>query len=295
VSHGDLVTNRAAGVEQRKQAGFTSTADFADLKFNGMKNSPDNEKVSPLKEKPLRLPGQSGDEMLDKKRDKLDEYFLMVMAAFAIAFWEWWHHWLKVPPQPWPATVLLIIVILLAVKKTYQYRTEAKNIKQGRDGERIVAEQLEKLRVHGYRILHDLVAGNFNVDHVIVGPAGIFAVETKTPSKVGRGNRIEFDGEHIFINGKRFAPNPIQQAEANAKWIYGILKSSAGKSFWVTPIVTFPDWSVLVKKRESDLLVLNHKQIEGALTNRKTTLNDEEVSMATFHLERFVRSGQKKN
>jgi hypothetical protein len=172
----------------------------------------------------------------------------------------------------------------------WRLKSRPRLLKQGRDGERIVAEQLEKLRVHGYRVLHDLIAGDFNVDHVLIGPAGVFAVETKTPSKRGKGNSIEFDGENLLINGRPFAPNPVNQAQGNAAWLHGILKSSTSKSFWVTPIVTFPDWSIVRRTNEKEILVLNHKEIEMAVTNRKAVLTDEEISMASFHLERFVRS-----
>jgi hypothetical protein len=256
-----------------------------------MRSSQDNERKSPLKEKPLRVPGQSGDEMLDEKRDRLDEYVGMTIAFLVIAFWEWWHSWFKVPPQPWPATALVVIVILMTLRKAFQYKKEAKQIKQGRDGERIVAEQLEKLRAHGYRALHDLAGGDFNVDHVLIGPAGVFVIETKTPSKVGRNNQIQFDGCTIFMRGQPYPENPVKQAKGNAVWLNEVLKNSTGKSLWVMPIVVFPDWDVRSAK-VNDILVLSHKEIESGVTSRPKKLTDDEISMATFHLERFVRSSK---
>mgnify|MGYP000447730379 CR=1 FL=1 len=43
-----------------------------------------------------------------------------------------------------------------------------------------VAEALAPLTVDGCRIFHDVPAAAFNLDHVIVGPTGVFALETKT-------------------------------------------------------------------------------------------------------------------
>jgi hypothetical protein len=50
-------------------------------------------------------------------------------------------------------------------------------------GERAVGQFLEeKLRPLGYHILNDLPGDGFNLDHVIIGPTGIYCVETKTRS-----------------------------------------------------------------------------------------------------------------
>jgi hypothetical protein len=192
--------------------------------------------------------------------------------------------------QPWVTTVFAVIAVIVTVRKIWRTKRENKLRRQGRDGERIVAEQLEKLRAHGYRVLHDIVAGSFNLDHVVIGSAGIFVVETKTPSKSGRGNQIRFDGETVFINDRPFKSNPIAQAKGNARWLHEFLKDSTGKKLWVTPAILFPDWSVIRETKDADILVLNHKQFEFAVTNRPAVLTQEEISMAAFHLERFVRS-----
>ena len=42
---------------------------------------------------------------------------------------------------------------------------------------------LEDLRAQGYAVFHDIPGDGFNVDHALIGPAGIFAIETKTRAK----------------------------------------------------------------------------------------------------------------
>src|SRR5690606_17037137 len=65
-------------------------------------------------------------------------------------------------------------------------------------GEQSVAEQLQSLWTDGYRIFHDVPGdGEWNVDHVVVGPAGVFAIETKARTK-RPGNRGERDYEAVF-------------------------------------------------------------------------------------------------
>jgi hypothetical protein len=43
-----------------------------------------------------------------------------------------------------------------------------------KDGEKAVGEFLERFREKGYRIFHDIVGGDFNIDHVLIGPSGIY-------------------------------------------------------------------------------------------------------------------------
>ncbi len=45
--------------------------------------------------------------------------------------------------------------------------------------EQEVGRVLDGLRNEGFRALHDLDIGRGNVDHVVVGPTGVFTIETK--------------------------------------------------------------------------------------------------------------------
>ena len=55
--------------------------------------------------------------------------------------------------------------------------------KLGYQGERYVAEELNRLMAFGYQAFHDVPFDNGNMDHVLVGPTGVFVIETKTPRK----------------------------------------------------------------------------------------------------------------
>lgn len=51
---------------------------------------------------------------------------------------------------------------------------------RGAAGEEVVGKALEGLRECGWFALHDVELGRGNIDHVLVGPAGIFTIETKS-------------------------------------------------------------------------------------------------------------------
>ncbi len=60
---------------------------------------------------------------------------------------------------------------------------------RGAQGEEHVGGLLNELANPGWRVLHDASLGHGNVDHILIGPAGVFTIETKShpgPIRVGR-------------------------------------------------------------------------------------------------------------
>ena len=60
---------------------------------------------------------------------------------------------------------------------------------RGAAGEEQVGGLLDELADTRWRVIHDVTLGRGNVDHILIGPAGIFTVETKShpgPIRVGR-------------------------------------------------------------------------------------------------------------
>lgn len=49
--------------------------------------------------------------------------------------------------------------------------------------ETAVGQELNQLMLKGYHVYHDFPAEKFNIDHIVVGPAGIFAIETEARTK----------------------------------------------------------------------------------------------------------------
>ncbi len=94
-------------------------------------------------------------------------------------------------------------------------------------GERMTAEELSPLREQGWRIFHDVPAESgkreFNIDHVAIGPGGIFSIETKMRRK-GHARPGRKDHE-LFYDGKlldwAWAEDGygLKQAASNALWL----------------------------------------------------------------------------
>src|SRR3982075_2443997 len=60
---------------------------------------------------------------------------------------------------------------------------------RGASGEEHVGRLLDELEDSGWEVIHDASLGRGNVDHILIGPAGVFTVETKShpgPVQVSR-------------------------------------------------------------------------------------------------------------
>jgi hypothetical protein len=149
---------------------------------------------------------------------------------------------------------------------------------------------LEGFRQKGYKIFHDVAGEKFNVDHVLIGPTGIYAIETKTMSiPNGRKATVEYDGEKVTVAG--FSPDrdPIVQAKAQSLWLRDLVEDSTGKSFGVRPVVLYPGWYVNKQPKNAEVWVLNPKALPSFLEHDRTMMSPEDVHLVSYHLSRYVR------
>lgn len=133
------------------------------------------------------------------------------------------------------------------------------------------------------------MAGDFNVDHVIIAPNGIFAVETKTWRKPAKGE-VVFDGEKVTLTGQQPNPEPIQQVRANSKWLHDELRAGTGRVYRVTPVVVFPGWYVTNTKETTDVWVLNPKQLPWKIAQESRVLGQKDMQSIVYFLSRYIRN-----
>ena len=251
---------------------------------------------SPIKDKPLRHPAQSlEEEWRDLWDDKIQTPLLVALTFAVTAALEWWRFYAKMPPSPVPFSLAAAGAVSLAVWRVWRLKPRMKALRQGIQGEKAVGQFLERLRADGYQVFHDIVGPGFNVDHVLIGRAGVFTIETKTWSKPAKG-----DARITFANGRLRAGNhepdrdPLTQARAQATWLRNVLAESTGKQFSVMPVIAFPGWFVeQPTQRLPDIWVLEPKALPAFLEQEPLRLAPPDVKLAGFHLSRFIRSAER--
>jgi hypothetical protein len=246
---------------------------------------------SPLKGRPLHNPGQSLDEQI---RDTVGDYILWpVLVALFWGFWavmEWVRYFRPYPPNPQVFMGIAVFATMFAAYRLIKGWPRLQALRLGRDGEEVVGQFLEALRERGYRVFHDVVGDGFNVDHILIGPAGVFTVETKTHSKPGGDARIVFDGETIRLDSLEPDRDPLIQAKAQAGWLRALLSESTGRKFEVRSVIVYPGWFVEnTGPKQRSVWVVNPKALPTFLDHEPNALTPEDVKLASFHLSRFIR------
>lgn len=253
-------------------------------------------KRSPLKQPPPRQAGESvqalmDDFMLDRVFRWL--YFPIAFGACSIMFWVSYITGTSIKTIAWTMTALCIVTTPIAYYKIRSAMVAYKKMRQGRDGERVVGAMLEDLRRDGYRVLHDVPnakKSSFNIDHVVIGPGGVFSIETKTFSKVGtRDEKIHYDCEELVIPGigrGAAVEDVIHQARAGADFIRKLLTESTGHKIQVQPIVVFPGWYVI--ESSNPVWVINDKRIFTRIGQAPQRLKREDIALYTQRIRLHI-------
>jgi hypothetical protein len=235
-----------------------------------------------------RLPGQSLREEWDRLVNDNLPFLLFVPAMFWLV---WFTQALPVakniPPVFWLA--LAITITGMAAIAYLRLIPKARRLVRGERGELQVAEVLDDLRGAGYRVFHDLVRDGFNIDHVAVGPAGVFVIETKFRS--GRGEITFRNGEGLFVDGVPEEKDSLKQAVANAAEVRRMIKEDCKVDEWVSAVLVFVgEWRIRNKWQTTNARVVTADKLVTYIVDQQPRLTRQEIELIASHLERSAKS-----
>ncbi len=246
----------------------------------------------PPVEGPLRrLPGQS----LRDERDRLlndqgSEYLILAIGSCFLAVWEWLRRWFPSLFTPQLMTASAVIMTGYCAFRLLRVRREIRNLNQAEKGERRVSEVLRTLRDKDYVTFDDLLLGNVNIDHVVVGPGGIFALETKAYSIFGSGVAgIAADGL-LYLSTKPALGDPMKQARRSGALVSAEVKRWMQRELWVAPVLVLPGWRIDPPKTETKIVVTNEETLTEFFRSRERVLSNEQIREICSHLDRSARS-----
>lgn len=185
--------------------------------------------------------------------------FVGVFAAgFSLATWCF-----RSPGVGAVAFVLSLVAIGIALLKGLRH---VERFFKGAKGEERVAGVLMSLP-DTYHVFNDFVAGRTHVDHVVVGPAGVFAVETKCWS-----GTVTIEEGHILVNGSLPSRPPLAQAVREAE----LVRTALAARGWVgpvTPILAFASDNFTARIAEIDgAVVINSCELLKAFVGGRETI-----------------------
>lgn len=264
-----------------------------------MKKRMAEQRKNPIHWEMLRSPGESLREELEIIDEKLNEYLtwsllfpLILVAALLVPYLS----------GKEPGIILYAALLAMLIAGTIYLRRkinplviERHRLRLGYEGEKAVGAELNQLMLDGFHVFHDFPAEKFNIDHIVIGPNGVFAVETKFRSKPkhlkGKDASI-----HVGGNTLRFAgwndTETIPQAKRQAAWLSRWLSDAYQQQIPVTPIIAVPGWWV-ENYRTSH--VYSGRNIHSAIANIKgSSLSSDAKNFVVKLVDQRCRNIQSK-
>jgi nuclease-like protein len=205
------------------------------------------------------------------------------------------------PHSSWLLLPVLVSALALAwcirtSRLVFRYEDEIRNWRLGARGEQAVAESLADpmLAAAGYRAFHDLPGdGQWNIDHVVVGPAGVFVIESKAcarrKSKSAQAEHVvRYDGRVLHFPW-RDDDEAVSQAEANARWVREKIAPYAPKDVPVQPVIVVPGWWV-ESSGDFSVKAMNAKYLVNHLASLERRFTPDQLQAINSRLDELCRT-----
>ena len=173
--------------------------------------------------------------------------------------------------------LLLLIVSLIGISASLMFGLKRiERFFKGARGEEKIAGILAALP-DAYHVFNDFTVGRNHVDHVVAGPGGVFAVETKC----WRGNVTIEDGD-VLLDGRFPDRSPLEQAIREATLVRSAL-AVLGWAGVVTPVLAFASDTFAAHRAEvNGVVVINASELQSSFKTDRVVIPPAE-------LERLVR------
>lgn len=185
----------------------------------------------------------------------------------------------------WGAVAAAVVALVLLAAFVESPHMQA--WRTGAEGERKTARYLEGLGDAGFVVLHDRRAPGYggNLDHVAIGPTGIWAIETKNVA-----GKVEIDGDVLKIRGYR-QDRMVDQVyrEATAVQVaLGRALTTVGVS--VTPVICFHRAELpFFNKTVLGVRLASGRQLVRLLRSGDVRLSPEQVQGLAREADRLLR------
>jgi len=157
----------------------------------------------------------------------------------------------------------------------------------GAEGERKTQSLLEPLRDEGFVILQDRKVPGWggNLDHVAIGPTGLWAIETKSLA-----GKVVIRGDVLLIGGHR-RDKIIEQVRQEATIVQVVLADSLTRlGLRVTPVICLHRGELpFFNKTVRGVRLASGRQLVRLLREGEAPLSSDQVSALAREADRVLR------
>jgi len=208
----------------------------------------------------------------NKKYKRLSTFFQVIstiglVISFIFLGYLWW---------------LVIPFLLLGGISTY-YKIKSKNYSYGTEGEREVAKTLYENLNDNYYLLNDVKLPNSqsNIDHIILGPNGVFIIETK--NNIGQifckedywYKYDERDNNYYILPG-----NPSKRIKGKSADFGRFIEKILNRKVWINRFIVFANNKVTLNLDNPSVDVLKINELVNYIKSMKSfnPLSKEEIN-----------------
>lgn len=249
---------------------------------------------NPLNYEMLRAPGESISKRIELLNDDVELYFTFsgIVSLLCYTIYLPTRYIANKPASPLSFLLLALCFVAFFGYKLNNVIRQRHKEQLGLDCERAVGQELNQLMLDGYRVYHDFQADNFNIDHIVIGGNGVFAIETKGRPKPDRDRgqedaKVVYDGNMLQFPLWR-EKEPLEQAKRQAVWLSGWLTKAVGEQVPVKPVLALPGW--FVDRKAKDLLIYNGRNPQYLLKiSTELPLSPEMIQRIAHQIEQQCR------
>ena len=150
---------------------------------------------------------------------------------------------------------------------------------KGARGEEKVSGILKNLP-DSYHVFNDFTVGRNHIDHVVAGPGGVFAIETKFWN-----GKVTIEDGCVLLDGQLPDRSPLSQANREAAIVRSALVA-AGWNGLVTPVVAFASDSFVAHRANlRGTIVINSNELKKSFETDRVVIPPAELDRLVSLME----------
>lgn len=217
-------------------------------------------------------------------REQLLPIFLIMVVLWVVCAVEWTQRLAGQLPDPRFWTLLSLLVTVYAAFRIFRLRLPLPGITSDFSGDGEVANILRGIRPKGFVTLHDFRGDDRKIDHVVVGPSGIYAIETKKRSGSGM---IEYGNEEALVFAGRIKDGlPLRHARDSASVVQSRLDEQSPDVYTVKALLVISgNWEIRRAHENPGVEVTTAARLAEYFEMQRPELSSREIAQISSYLQ----------
>ncbi len=237
--------------------------------------------------------GRSVDEELERLQERHYQAVVPTILVVLLALFEWFRWWYPSQGEPLIFSLFALVAAGYTGWHLLASRRTLRSLRLARDEEWRMGLVLARLREQGFRVFHEVPGPEGPVDHVLIGPPGLFVLHQpalRPAAPEARG--VAYSGADLRLDTDGATSQPLVLAKAQATWLRELVARQRPVPVAVRPIVVCPGWRIQssVPVAQQEVWVLNDHSLSVVLSQEPVRLDPDAVQDLAAALGNYLKS-----